>query len=235
MSSATKKPPAAGNSSTSPSRPPRATTPSSAATGTAVNGHTRTRSVRANTPVTARAAAQQRRDSPLSNGSTPSDADRDREEAARAETIALLDDLKERLAKAEGASESYKKTADVLQVRLDEAQAEQARLEEKCHEYEEQVESLQNERREAARQMREMENIYEAERSAMMKEKEDMANREEEMQMIIQRLKDSLAQRNSNGDDELRPSRHCKSTAQYHLNVVQIADSHPKRTITPQA
>ncbi|KAB5525678.1 hypothetical protein GE09DRAFT_477808 [Coniochaeta sp. 2T2.1] len=219
MSSATKKPPAAGRdpaastSTTSPSRAPRATTPSSAATGTAVNGHTRTRSIRAGTPVSARAAAQQRRDSPLSNGSTPSDADRDREEAARAETIALLDDLKERLAKAEGASESYKKTADVLQVRLDEAQAEQARLEEKCHEYEEQVESLQNERREAARQMREMETIYEAERSSMMKEKEDMANREEEMQMIIQRLKDSLAQRNSNGDDELRPSRHSQNNS----------------------
>lgn len=220
MSSATKKPPAAGRdsaagaASSSPSRTPRAGTPSSAATatgsGTATNGHTRTRSIRAGTPVSARAAVQQRRDSPLSNGSTTA-ADTAREEAARAETIALLDDLKERLAKAEGASESYKKTADVLQVRLDEALGEQARLEEKCHEYEEQVETLQNERREAARQMREMEAIYEAERSAMTKEKEDMANREEEMQMIIQRLKDSLAaQKSSNGDDELRPSRHCK-------------------------
>lgn len=218
MASVTKKPPAAGAANTSPSRAPRANTPSSAATGTATNGitHTRSRSIRSGTPVSARAAAQQRRDSPLSNGvsssgsgSTPADTV-EREEAARAETIALLDDLKERLAKAEGASETYKKTADVLQVRLDEALGEQARLEEKCHEYEEQVESLQNERREAARQMREMEAIYEAERSAMTKEKEDMANREEEMQMIIQRLKDSLAQRSSNGDDELRPSRHCK-------------------------
>jgi len=214
MSSVTKKPPAssrdpaAGTATTSPSRGARST-PASSATGTAVNGHTRSRSIRAGTPVSARAAAQQRRDSPLSNGSaTPADTERD--EAARAETIALLDDLKERLAKAESTSESYKKAADVLQVRLDEALGEQARLEEKCHEYEEQVEGLQNERREAARQMREMEAIYEAERSAMAKEKDDMANREEEMQMIIQRLKDSLAQRNANGDDELRPSRHCK-------------------------
>jgi hypothetical protein len=215
MSSATKKPPAAGRdpaagaATTSPSRGHRATTSTSSATGTATNGHARNRSIRAGPPVSARAAVQQRRDSPLSNGGSTA-ADTEREEAARAETIALLDDLKERLAKAEGASESYKKTADVLQVRLDDALGEQARLEEKCHEYEEQVETLQNERREAARQMREMEAIYEAERSAMTKEKEDMANREEEMQMIIQRLKDSLAQRSSNGDDELRPSRHCK-------------------------
>ncbi|KAJ9131692.1 M protein, serotype 2.1 [Coniochaeta hoffmannii] len=217
MSSVTKKPPAssrdpaAGTATTSPSRSARST-PASSATGTAVNGHTRSRSIRAGTPVSARAAAQQRRDSPLSNGSaTPADTERD--EAARAETIALLDDLKERLAKAESTSESYKKTADVLQVRLDEALGEQARLEEKCHEYEEQVEGLQNERREAARQMREMEAIYEAERSAMAKEKDDMANREEEMQMIIQRLKDSLAQRNANGDDELRPSRHSQNNS----------------------
>lgn len=80
-------------------------------------------------------------------------------------------------------------------------------MEEKVHENEEQIEWLTNEKREAARQMREMEGIYEAERGAMMKEKEEMANREEEMQTVIQRLKDSLAQRNS---DEDRPSRQCK-------------------------
>lgn len=225
MSTVAKKPPAAGRDpaasspTSSPSRlPPRASTPSSAATGTATTpagGIARTRSIRSGTPVSARAAAHQRRDSPLSNGvtsagSAATDAEREREEAARAETIALLDDLRERLAKAEGASDNYKKTAEVLQVRLDESLGEQARLEEKCHEYEEQIEGLQNERRDAARQMREMEAIYEAERSAMSKEKEDMANREEEMQTIIQRLKDSLSQRSANGDDEIRPSRHCE-------------------------
>jgi chromosome segregation ATPase len=171
-------------------------------------------------------AAHQRRDSAFGNGvrgsSAAAEAEREREDAARAETIALLDDLKERLAKAEGASETYKKSTEVLQVRLDEALGEQARLEEKCHEYEEQVETLQNERREASRQMREMEAIYEAERSAMTKEKEDMANREEEMQTIIQRLKDSLSQRNANGDDDIRPSRHCKSSAPRRRTLSRI-------------
>jgi chromosome segregation ATPase len=95
----------------------------------------------------------------------------------------------------------------VLQSKLDDALKEQAKLEEKVHEHEEQIESLTNEKREAARQMREMETIYEAERSAMMKEKEEMANREEEMQAVIQRLKDSLAQRNL---DEDRPTRQCR-------------------------
>ncbi|KAK3681411.1 hypothetical protein B0T22DRAFT_473358 [Podospora appendiculata] len=169
---------------------------------------TRRGSVRTTTPVSARAAASQRRESLLGNVTTnlngTSVADVEREEALRAETVALLDDLKDRLSKAETASETYKRQTEVLQSRLDEALKEQAKLEEKVHENEEQIEWLTNEKREGARQMREMESIYEAERGAMMKEKEDMANREEEMQTVIQRLKDSLAQRNLDDD---RPTR----------------------------
>jgi chromosome segregation ATPase len=136
----------------------------------------------------------------------------EREESLRAENIAALDDLKARLERAETASQQYQRQAEVLQSRLDETLAEHAKLEEKVHESEEGLETLRNERREAVRQIREMENIYEAERSAMNKEKDDMANREEEMQAVIQRLKDSLAQRNgtAGADDELRPSRHCE-------------------------
>jgi predicted nucleic acid-binding Zn-ribbon protein len=179
---------------------------------TSATGIARNRSVRTSTPVSARVAASQRRESLLSNGTTaaangPSAADLEREETIRAETVALLDDLKERLAKAETASETYKRQTEVLQSRLDDALKEQAALEEKVHESEEQIEALANEKREAARQMREMETIYEAERSAMTREKEQMTNREEEMQAVIQRLKDSLAQRN----DEERYIRQCKS------------------------
>ena len=95
---------------------------------------------------------------------------------------------------------------------MEDALRESAKLEEKVHEQEEQVETLKNEKREVTRQIREMESIYEAERSSILKEKEEMANREEEMQAVIQRLKDSLAQRN-NGDDEGRPSRQGKYRA----------------------
>lgn len=214
MASAVKKPPATGRETPTgtPQRPtPRASTPSSANSPGAA-GANRTRSTRTGTPVSARVAASQRRESLLSNGTaangkgSSSPSDFEREEAIRAETVAIIDDLKERLAEAESASETFKRQVEVLQSKLDDALKEQARLEEKVHESEEQIESLTNEKREIARQMREMENIYEAERSAMMKEKEEMANREEEMQAVIQRLKDSLAQRN----DEDRPSRQCR-------------------------
>lgn len=149
--------------------------------------------------MSARAAATHRATSSLSISSTNGNAE------ARAETVALIDDLKERLQKADITSEQYRKQAEVLQSRLDDALKEQAKLEERVHESEEQIEALRNEKREGARQMREMEAIYEAERSSMMKEKEEMANREEEMQTVINRLKDTLNQRNV--EDEYRPTR----------------------------
>jgi len=142
----------------------------------------------------------------LSSSSTTTDAD----EEARAETIALLDDLKDRLRQAEIASEGYQKQSQVLQSRLDEALLEQEKMEDKFHENDERLEALENGKRDALRQKREMESIYEAERSSMNKEREETSNREEEMQMVIQRLKDSLNQR-SNPDEEGRIPRRCKS------------------------
>ncbi|UQC85244.1 uncharacterized protein CLUP02_10741 [Colletotrichum lupini] len=199
MSAATaKKPPAAGvgrvsstDSASTPSASP-ARTPTRSSTPTAASAARRA-PARSGTPVSARAATT-RRDSVLSNsnGNGSSEA----EEAARAETLALLDDLKERLSKAEISSDQYRKQVEVLQTRLDDAIKESSKLEEKVHETEEQIESLKNEKRDAAKKMREMEAIYEAERSSMTKEKEEMSNREEEMQTIIQRLKDNLSQRN---------------------------------------
>ncbi|KAH8699511.1 hypothetical protein BGZ61DRAFT_351915 [Ilyonectria robusta] len=205
MSAVSKKPPAGGvgrvsnaETTTSPSpSPARSSSRSSTPTG----GHARTRSLRTGTPVSARAAAA-RRDTGLS--SVESDA--------RAETASAVEDLQQRLEKEEKLSQQNKRQADVLQSKLDEAVKESAKLEEKAHEHEEQIETLNNEKREVTRQMREMESIYEAERSSILKEKEEMANREEEMATVIQRLKDSLAQRN-NTDDEIRPSRQVSSVS----------------------
>jgi chromosome segregation ATPase len=214
MSAATKKPPAGTPPSrrpstdppiASPSRgPARSPTPSSSST---TNGIARARSIRGGTPVSARAAVQRpgAGASNLSTSSAASDADDD----ARAETVALLDDLKERLQKAETTSDQFQKQAQVLELRLDEAIQEQGKLEDKLHESEEKLETLENGKRDALRQRREMESIYEAERSSMTKEREESSNREEEMQTIIQRLKDSLSQRSS-ADEETRMPRRCK-------------------------
>ncbi|KAK8116269.1 M protein- serotype 2.1 precursor [Apiospora sp. TS-2023a] len=216
MSAATKKPPSAGigrlpDSSPSVDRAtarstPRSSTPSTSAVAASLNSTpSRTRSTRSGTPVSARAAAAHRQSSSLSISSNEVD------EAARAETVALIDDLKARLEKADATSEQFRKQAEVLQSRLDETLKEQAKFEERVHESEEQIEALRNEKRESARQMREMETIYEAERSSMLKEKEEMSNREEEMQSVINRLKDTINQKNV--DDEYRPSRQSNNSS----------------------
>ena len=171
------------------------------ATSTSIGGTpTRNRSVRSGTPVSARAAASHRASSSLSQSA---DVDGD----ARAEAVALIEDLKERLSNADTTAESFRKQTEVLQSRLDETLKEQAKLEERVHESEEQIEALRNEKRETGRQMREMETIYEAERSSMLKEKEEMSNKEEEMQAVINRLKETLNQKNA--DEENRPTRQC--------------------------
>ncbi|RMJ09960.1 hypothetical protein BHE90_006462 [Fusarium euwallaceae] len=197
MSAVTKKPPAGGvgRVSHADSSPSPSLSRSNSRASTPTSGHARTRSLRNGTPVSARAAAA-RRDTGLSNA----------EADARAEAAAALEDLQKRLEKEEKQSLQYHRQAEVLQSKLDESVKESAKLEEKAHEFEEQIETLKNEKREMTRQMREMESIYEAERSSILKEKEDMSNREEEMQAMIQRLKDSLAQRNST-PEENRPSR----------------------------
>lgn len=152
------------------------------------------------TPVSARAAAAARRDG--TGAASSADA-----ENARAEAAAAAEDLQRRLEQEEKRTEGLTKEAAVLQVKLDEALKESARLEEQTHEYEEQIESLNNEKRDFTRQIREMAQIYETERSAMLKEKEDLFTRDEEMQDIIARLKENLAQRNNGGDDDGRPAR----------------------------
>lgn len=123
-----------------------------------------------------------------------------------------MEELKEKLRTADAQAEQSRKETEVAQSRLKDALQEQAKLEDRLHEEVERVEVMGNEKRDASRQMREMESIYEAERIAMTKEKEETSNREEEMQVIIQRLKESLSQK-SNGDDdgrlESRGFRHC--------------------------
>jgi chromosome segregation ATPase len=209
MSTATKKPPVGtvpgrrpplADPTSSPSPPARG--PSTSPAATATNGVARTRSLRGVSPLAARGSRLGAGASNLSSTTTP-DAD-----DARAETVALLDDLKERLRKTETISEQFQKQAQILQSRLDDATHEQGKLEERLHESDERLEFLENEKRDALRQKREMETIYEAERSSMTKEREESANREEEMQTIIQRLKDSLTQRSN--DEDSRISRRCK-------------------------
>lgn len=227
MSTATtNKPPATGTpgrstpskvSSSSPAAANRTPTRSSTPTtnGTA-GGVARPRSVRSGasgTPVSARASVKKPAPpSALRRNSSQVDGPSEEDSAAAEAKAAYLQDLEERLQKAESEAEERQKQVDVLNARLDEAHAEQSKLEERAHEEEEKVETLENEKKEVVRQHRELEGIYEAERVQAMKEKESTQAREEELQGTIQRLKETMATKNVQGveDSEAPLSRACK-------------------------
>lgn len=192
--------------STSPSaltRNARASTPPSSA----INGIARTRSIRTSPSLSSRTASQRTSAgaSGLSTGSTVSDSD----DTTHAENLAALDELKDRLRDSELRAEQFRRQSEVLQSRLDESLKEQGKLEDRLHESEERLETLEYEARDAARSKREMESIYEAEKSSMLREREESLTREEELQTIIHRLKESLSQRNDLSE-ERRSSRNCK-------------------------
>lgn len=163
-------------------------------------------------PMSARAAARKPLRSNLSVSSVPKLTNEPADEDARAENAALIGELKEQLQKAEMASEQYFKQLGVLQMRLDEAISEQVKLEDQSHEKDTKIEALNTEIREHARQMRECGQVYEMERNAMFQDKELQASREEELQIMVQRLKESLAQKEirMNIENDKNVSRSCE-------------------------
>jgi chromosome segregation ATPase len=132
------------------------------------------------------------------------------EASSRPESTQLMGDLRERLQKAEQSVGELKRHNESLSIRLEDASKEQAKQEEKMHEDEERIEDLENAKRELLKQKRELETIFEAERAAIIKDKETSAAREEELQNVIQRLKDSLSQKDflkPGGNDDSNISR----------------------------
>ncbi|EER39249.1 conserved hypothetical protein [Histoplasma capsulatum var. duboisii H88] len=175
-----------------PTRSPSHSTQSS------VNGVGRSTPTRHSpSPVSARAAARKpgAGRSNLSMSSVPRTLSSPSDDDARAQNAALIDELKEQVQKAETVSDQYRKQLGVLQLRLDEAVSEQGRLEEQAHEKDSALGALQAEVKELTRQIRDLEQAHETERIAMAKEKEQQAKREEDLESTIQRLKETIAQK----------------------------------------
>ncbi|KAK2744482.1 hypothetical protein FQN55_006809 [Onygenales sp. PD_40] len=213
MSSTSRKPSYSGRSSNadnnSPSTSPSTRTPSHSS-HTSVNGLGRSPSTRQSPgPVSARAAARKPGRSNLSMSSVPRNFGHPSDDDARAQNAALIDELKEQVQKAETVSDQYRKQLGVLQLRLDEAVSEQGRLEEQAHERDSATNALRGEVRELTRQIRDLEQAHETERTAMTQDKELQAKREEDLQSTIQRLKETIAQKEirMNVDSERNLSR----------------------------
>lgn len=149
--------------------------------------------------MSARAAA--RKPAP-STGSSETDDD------AKAELQARLDELQEKLLQTEAAVEESRKHGEVLQIKLDEALKEQGMLEESVHEHNQRIEELEAEKKESARTRRDLEQTYEAERLQATKEREQSTAEREALTQNMQRLRETLAQRELRAgvDHEGRPS-----------------------------
>lgn len=131
------------------------------------------------------------------------------EEEARANNASIMDELKNRLQKAETASEEYQRQLSMLQNRLNDTLLEQGALEDRLQEGIGKIEMLENDKLQAAREKREMESQFDAERMAVMKDKDERKLVEDELQSVNQRLKDALAQRETRytADEEKGPER----------------------------
>ncbi|KAI5802302.1 hypothetical protein FPQ18DRAFT_300441 [Pyronema domesticum] len=122
------------------------------------------------------------------------------------EAAAMLEDIRTRLAKSESAAEAaaqeYSLQIKALQLRLDEAQKDYAKVEEQMHSKEDAIENMQIQIKELTRSKRDQENIYEAERIAAQQDRQELLDRDEELNTIIQRLKDTLAQRQNSSEQD---------------------------------
>lgn len=136
------------------------------------------------------------------------------EDDARAQNNALMEELRTRVEKAEEASEEYQRQLSLLETKFDESMREHGKLEERLHESGTKIDDLEDERMMSIRQKRETERLFESERAAMLQDKAEQRTREDEQRNVIQRLKESLAQRELKAkpeDPSLSLSRSCES------------------------
>lgn len=149
------------------------------------------------TPISARAAARKpaaRANSGL-GGRTQSTDNSYYDEDTRAEHTQLVEDLRLQVQRAEIASEQYRKELEILQRRLQEAVGERNVLEEQIAQKDNEAEAVHAETKDIMRQKKELEQAHNAEKAMMLKERESQASKEQELQAIIQRLNDTIRQK----------------------------------------
>ncbi|RMZ82047.1 hypothetical protein DV737_g2146, partial [Chaetothyriales sp. CBS 132003] len=120
------------------------------------------------------------------------DANAYQDEDERSTTAQLVADLKEQVQRAEQASEQYRKHLELMQQRLDESNNDQTLAEERDFQRQTQLDRLQAEVKDAARQRRELEIAHQSETRMLLQERERQASREADLQTVINRLNETL-------------------------------------------
>lgn len=170
-----------------------------------VNGVARSQSNRGTSGTSRSSRETVKRPSPNTSflNTNPDVSDDANEEDARAENISIIEELREKMRKAEAASEEHQRQLNMLQTRLDDSLFQQGKLEDQVAEVTGTMEELENDRSRELRLKREMESNFDAERAAFVRDKNEQKAKEEELELVIQRLKENLAQRDlrSGADD----------------------------------
>lgn len=145
----------------------------------------------------------------LSSSNILNGDDNGTEEDARIENAVLIDNLKKGLRNAEQVSEEYQRELSLVHKKLDDLMRDEAKMEERLHESSQKIEELEAQKKDAARQVRDVSNGFESERMAMLRDRDEHLAREKEHKATIQRLKETLAGREMrvNADAERRMSR----------------------------
>ncbi|KAL8664706.1 MAG: hypothetical protein Q9202_002841 [Teloschistes flavicans] len=116
---------------------------------------------------------------------------------ARAEQASIMDEYRSRASKAEVQVEDFQQQIQMLQSRFNESLVEHGKFEEQLHEREEKIVDLEDKVKQATRQRKELENSVETERNAMSLDQTEQKARERGLAAANQRLRDSLAERDS--------------------------------------
>ncbi|RMZ83165.1 hypothetical protein DV738_g1157, partial [Chaetothyriales sp. CBS 135597] len=141
---------------------------------------------------------------PGMNSSLGSDYTADQDEDERNANAQLIADLQLQVQRAEHASEQYRKHLELMQERLDKSTNDLTLAEERDFQRQTQLDRLQAEVKDTARQRRELDIAHESEMRMLLQERERQASREAGLQSVINRLNETLR----NKEHERLPSEH---------------------------
>lgn len=137
----------------------------------------------------------------------------------RAESGALLDELRQQVRRAEAASEGYQRELLNLKSQFDEAAAKHTKAGDAINEKGERIESLEKEYNKAEDRHKTLESQYATERTNFEQDRNAYAAKEEDLLSTIQRLKGALAMKESRSKGEAGDGLSRTGELYYHFTT----------------
>jgi chromosome segregation ATPase len=138
-------------------------------------------------------------------------------EDLKAEHAQLIEEMRQQVQRAELASEQYQSELEVLQKRLQEVIGDRDNLEDQISQSHADAQASQEEARDLQRRSNQLEQDHQAEKAMMLKEQDERATKAQELQGIVQRLNETIRQKELRAQvDDDRPA--VSRSGMYKLN-----------------